>query len=148
MSGLASIRLALIMQARIYRQCCSYCTVLPSQSEGPSPLVGQASATPPAIALFVRKGVDNSFVAWLPVSSRRGLLLALNLRGLPGATSWSLKGEVPGMGKARPRAGGPEGPPACHIVTSGFYYLKAPRSGPRRAPGGSVQRGAGAGDGL
>ena len=31
---------------------------------------------------------------------------------------------------------GPEGPPACQT----FPYLKAPRSGPRRAPGGSVQK--------
>jgi hypothetical protein len=33
---------------------------------------------------------------------------------------------------------GPEGPQ--HVTSSCDFYLKAPRSGPRRAPGGSVQK--------
>ena len=42
------------------------------------------------------------------------------------------------MGEARPHAGGPKGPQRVAFES----YLKAPRSGPRWAPGGSVQKGA------
>jgi hypothetical protein len=70
----------------------------------------------------------------LLVAQRTILLFALTLRGPSGGHCVELKGGEGEWMKLSTRWG-PEGPPACQV----FLYLKAPRSGPRRAPGGSEQ---------
>ena len=64
---------------------------------------------------------------------------ALTLRGPSGGHCVELKGGgAPRTGEARDTLGAPPG--SRSVTSSGFFHLKAPRSGPRRVPGGSVQK--------
>ena len=63
---------------------------------------------------------------------------ALTLRGPSGGHCVGLSGRQSLTTVTTSHAGGPKGPQ--RVTLSRFFYLEAPRSGPRRAPGGSEQR--------
>ena len=69
---------------------------------------------------------------------RPSVSYAITLPGPSGGHCVELKGDWARKGESRHTLG-PEGPQRARL----FLHLKAPRSGPRRAPGGSVQTGTG-----